>query len=246
MSGTIGPMRLFYSPFHSFAHKALVVAHEKGLWDRITLVPTFPFRNLNREFVTGQYDMSAIAPLGKVPCLALDDGTVLYGSQTVVEYLDSIGHGLKLYPEDGAARWDALTRLALGDAIFELAVQMSMENWIDKAARRSSLYEWLWPKVIGALDEAERWAAGGPAFDIGAIGLLQGISYLGEKVSDEDPVHPGYDWRSGRPALSSWYANVIERPSVQSHLGKDYDGDMSPENHQAHVTAVLAARETAR
>lgn len=236
-------MKLFYSPFHSFAHKALVVAHEAGLWDQVTLVPTFPFRNLNREFVTGQYDMSAITPLGKVPCLALEDGTVLYASQTVVEYLDANRVlGEPLYPADGPARWDALRRLALGDAIFEFNVQMSMENWLDPSERRASMYEWLWPKIIAALDEAESWAADSPTIDIGAFGLLQGISYMGDGVSDEDPVHPGYQWRDGRPALTAWYDEITQRPSVQTHFNKNYEGDMSPENHQRHVAETLAVQ----
>jgi len=236
-------MKIFYSPFHSFAHKALVTAHEAGLWDDVTLVPTFPFRNLNKEFVTGQYDMSSIAPLGKVPCLALDDGTVLYSSQTVIEYLDANrkNKGPYLYPENGPARWNALTRLALGDALFEFAVQMSMEAWIDEDKRRPSLYTWLWPKIIAALDQLELMTKPDAAFDIGSVGMLQGISYMGEG-SPNDPLYPNYNWRDSRPNLSAWFDKAIERPSVQSHYNKDYEGDLSAENHQKHVAEVLAAR----
>jgi len=236
-------MRLFYSPFHSFVHKTLVVAHEAGLWETLTRVPTFPFRDLNGRFVTGQYDMSKLAPLGKVPCLALEDGTVLYGSQTIVEFLDAQRVTNRLFPPDGAKRWDTLRRLALGDTLFECAVQLSMEAWLPEEARRRTLYEWVWPKIVATLDEAERWAATNPDFDIGSAGLLQGVSYLGEEGSTEDLLHPRYRWRDGRPALSDWYDVVIQRPSVQTHLNVDYDGDMSPENHQRHVQAVLDIRK---
>ncbi|MDE0128881.1 MAG: glutathione S-transferase [Gammaproteobacteria bacterium] len=239
-------MRLFYSPFHSFVHKTLVVAHEAGLWETLTRVPTFPFRDLNGRFVTGQYDMSKLAPLGKVPCLALEDGTVLYGSQTIVEFLDAQRVTNRLFPPDGAKRWDALRRLALGDTLFECAVQLSMEAWLPEEARRRTLYEWVWPKIVATLDEAERWAATNPDFDIGSAGLLQGVSYLGEEGSTEDLLHPRYRWRDGRPALGDWYDVVIQRPSVQTHLNVDYDGDMSPENHQRHVQAVIDIRKTGR
>ena len=67
-------MYLFYSPFHDFAHKVLIAIHENGLRERVTTVPTFPFRNLQREWVRGQYDVSALNPLGTVPFLVLDDG----------------------------------------------------------------------------------------------------------------------------------------------------------------------------
>lgn len=237
-------MKLFYSPFHSFAHKTLIVAHEAGLRDQITLVPTFPFRNLNREFVTGQYDLSKIAPLNKVPCLALADGTVIFASQTIVEYLDAKRvSGTPLYP-DGEKRWDALTRLALGDAIFEFAVQMSMEAWIEPEQRRESLYQWLWPKIIAALDQLEQTCDQATEFDIGHVGMLQGISYLAAKAesSADDPVCPNYQWRDNRPALSAWYDRAMQRDSVTSHYNTDYAGDLSPENHRKHVEEIAAIR----
>ena len=73
-------MMLFYSPIHGFIHKVLVVAHEAGLWDKLEFVPVYPVKD--------GYSISAINPLHKVPTLVLDDYTVLYGSQTIVEYLD--------------------------------------------------------------------------------------------------------------------------------------------------------------
>ncbi len=240
-------MKLFYSPFHNFAHKTLIVAHEVGLWDRVTRVPSFPFRNLQREFVTGQYDLSAITPLRKVPLLALEDGTTLYGSQTIAEYLDARGAAEtgaeRLYPPDGPARWDALRRLAIGDSIFDFAVQLSMESWVPEADRRISLYEWLWPKIIAALDDLEQTIAPDDRFDIGAAGVLQGVSYMAARTGADDPVQPNFDWRNGRPTLAAWYDRVMQRPSVTAHVGKDYDGDTSAENHRRHVEEVLAARE---
>jgi len=240
-------VKLFYSPFHNFAHKTLVVAHEVGLWDRITLVPSFPFRNLQREFVTGQYDLSPIAPLRKVPLLALEDGSVLYGSQTIAEYLDARGAAetgaQRLYPPDGPARWSALTRLALGDSIFDFAVQLSMESWVLSEQRRLNLYEWLWPKIISALDALEESAGATARFDIGWAGVLQGVSYLAARTGADDPVQPNFDWRAGRPGLAAWYDAALQRPSVQAHVGKDYEGDTSPENHRLHVQEVLAARQ---
>jgi glutathione S-transferase len=134
-------MRLFYSPFHSFIHKSLVVLHETGLTDQVIYVATFPFRNTQLEDVTGQYPMTAINPLGKVPTLTLDDGTALYGSQCIVEYLDSLSARTHLFPPPGPARWDALRRLAMGDTLFDLAVQMSTEGRIPPADPRPGLFQ---------------------------------------------------------------------------------------------------------
>jgi glutathione S-transferase len=236
-------MRLFYSPFHKFIHKALVVAHEVGLWDQLQFVPTYPFNNLKGEPQGDKYSIAAINPLGKVPTLALDDGTVIYGSQAVVEYFDSNSqNGQRLYPEPGPARWDNLTRLALGDTIFEVAVTISMEGGLPEEDQRLKTYQWIWPKLTRAFDTLElRTAQGFDSFDIGQVAALQGISYLDYRSGVQaDPVQPDYDWKVGRPHLTAWWNAMLERPSVVNHYLKDYEGDDSAEFLQANVSEVLA------
>ena len=71
-------MKLFYSPFHTFIHKVLVTAHEAGLWDEITFVPTYPFKKRDGEDQRDAYYIAALNPLDKVPTLALDSGQVVY------------------------------------------------------------------------------------------------------------------------------------------------------------------------
>lgn len=237
-------MHLFYSPFHNFIHKTLVVAHEAGVFSRITFVPTYPYRNAKGEFVTGQYDSSALNPLAKVPFLATDDGEILYSSQVVAEYLDSLADGDKLYPDDGPERFDALRRLALGDAVFEFAVQMVMEEWRDADDRRADLYDWLVPKIERAFDSADAESAGWDAFDIGHAGLLQGVSFTDSWAGASDAAEERglRNWKERWPALADWFEKAAERPSVQSHYGRPYAGDDSPENFRRAVEAVQQAR----
>lgn len=236
-------MKLFYSPFHDFVHKVLVVIHEAGIRDRIEFVPSFPFRNLDGEWVTGQYDTSALNPLGKVPFLTLDNGDALYSSQVVVEYLDGLG-GNPLYPASGSERFDALRRLSMGDAVFDFAVQMSMEGWRAPEQRRPDLYEWLWPKIERSLGACEREAAEWSTWDIGHVGLLQGISYLDAWATGRDDI-PGncaIDWKTGWPRVAAWFEKQIRRESVQSHYRQTYTGDTSPDNFVRAFTEVLEAR----
>ena len=58
-------------------------------------------------------------PLSKIPTLVLDDGTVLYDSPVICEYLDSLHAGRKLVPADGKERMTALRRQALGDGLLD-------------------------------------------------------------------------------------------------------------------------------
>lgn len=240
-------MKLFYSPFHKFIHKALVVAHEVGLWDQLEFVPTYPFNNLNGEPQGDKYAIAPINPLGKVPTLALDDGTVIYGSQTIVEFLDSnSANGKRMFPAPGPARWDNLTRLALGDTVFEVSVVISMEGGLPEADQRRRPYEWIWPKLIGAFDRMEQYAAAGfDGFDIGQAAMLQGISYLDYRSQVQaDPVQPDFDWKVGRPRLTQWWEQMLDRPSVKSHYLVDYEGDDSPEFFQSNIREVLALQDS--
>ena len=229
-------MKLFYSPIHGFIHKVLVVAHEVGVWDQLEFVPVYPVKD--------GYSIAAINPLHKVPTLALDDGTVLYGSQAVVEYLDSLSTtGQRLYPAEGPARWDAVRRLALADTLFEVTVVMALESL--EQPPREMVFKWNWAKVVRAVDQMEEDAAKGFAsFDIGQASALHGLSYLDRQTRRglHTPVPEGWDWRDGRPALTAWWEQVIQRPSVLSHLDIEYEGEDSAEFCQSKVAEVLRAQ----
>lgn len=227
-------MKLFYSPIHGFIHKALVVAHEAGVWDQIEFVPIYPMRD--------GYSVAAINPLHKVPTLALKDGTVLYGSQTIVEYLDSLSKNKKLYPKSGPARWNALRRLALADTVFEVAVVMALEK--NENPPRASVFAWHWPKVERALDQMEADAGKLKGFDVGQASTLHALSYLDRQLNKGlmAPVPDGYDWRNGRSKLTAWWNKVLKRPSVKAHFNKDYVGVGTAEFAQQQIAEVLRAQ----
>ena len=180
-------------------------------------------------------------PFGKVPTLATNDGAILYPSQVIVEYLDSISKANKLYPAGGPERFDALRHLGIGDSIFEFAVQMSMEGWRDESARRPDLYAWLWPKITRSFDFLERECDRWRGFDIGDVGLLQGISYLDAMVakSDNSPENPCRDWQGNWPKLAAWFQQSLQRASVQNDYQIPYEGDSSPQFYRRKVEQAL-------
>lgn len=237
-------MRLFYSPFHSFVHKVLVTAHEAGLWEQITFVPTYPFKNRKGEDQGDKYSIAALNPLSKVPTLATETGQVIFGSQSIVEYLDSRSlSGRHLYPPPGDKRWDALTRLALADTMFETTVQMVMEGWHPQDQQRISLFKWIWPKIMRGLDRLENSCKRGfDGFDIGQAAMLHAISYMDFRIkfySARDPLYPEFDCFVGRPHLKAWFEQACQRASVHSHYNKDFAGDDSAEFCQKNVKEVL-------
>ncbi|HBO13005.1 MAG TPA: glutathione S-transferase [Halieaceae bacterium] len=240
-------MKLFYSPFHTFIHKSLVAAHEAGVHEQVTYVPTYPFFNNDGEDVSGQYSLAPINPLDKVPTLALDSGQVVFGSQAIIEYFDSQrSNGEPLFPATGPERFDAITRLALSDMMFELTVQMVMEGWYPKEEQHLKTFTWVWPKIERGLAELNaRAEKGWDRFDVGHVGMLQMISYTDFRnafYGEGDPVHPGFDWRAGHDALAAWYDEAIQRPSVTWFFNKDFEGDRSAAFFRAQVNEVLEAQ----
>src|SRR5580700_8119798 len=83
-----------------------------------------------------------INPLGKIPVLVLDDGSALFDSPVICEYLNQYGGG-KFFPgmslwRQNSGRWKALCLQALGDGIGDAAVAyviLGRENPVPETAR---------------------------------------------------------------------------------------------------------------
>ncbi len=102
-------MKLLASPASPFARKVRIVLTEKRIDCDIEVVDVQPVDN----------PVNAHNPLGKIPTLVLDDGTALYDSRVIVEFLDNASPISRLIPEDNrerlaVRRWEALADIALG------------------------------------------------------------------------------------------------------------------------------------
>lgn len=193
-------MQLFHSPTSPFVRKVLVTAHETGLAARIELLPANPWEQPPA--------LTAINPLSKVPALLTDDGTILYDSPVICEYLDSLHGGARLVPESGAQRWQVLRVQALADGILDAAVLRRLEL-LRPTHLQSSEWLALQASTIGrgldALEhEAVEW---GGETDLGRITAACALGYLDFRFGDEQ-------WRTTRENLHRWYATFRLRPSM--------------------------------
>lgn len=197
-------MKLYHAPLSPFVRKVMVLLHEAGATDRVTLVPA-----VGHPLDPGTMPVDR-NPLGKIPALERPDGPTLYDSRVITRYLDDLltAH---LYP--AAPRlWDTLTIEATGDGISEAAVLMRYEVHVRPEASRSP--DWIegqWQKIARALAALEqRWMShlSGP-LDMGQIAVGCGLGYL-------DLRHSERDWRAAHPALATWFAGFSARPSMQA------------------------------
>lgn len=195
-------MKLYFSATSPYVRKCLVVAHELGVAERITLLPS------NAHPVQRDATLVAQNPLGKVPTLVTDDGQVLYDSRVICEYLDA-NFGGQLFPREGAARWRALTLQSMADGMLDAALLARYET----IARPENLQ---WPAWRDAqLDKIETSLAALDArpeplqdrLDIGSLTIGCALWYLGVRF-------PDLGWQARRPRVAAWWAGFSQRPSM--------------------------------
>lgn len=195
-------MKLLYQTHSPYARKVLVAAHEAGMADRLAVIhhETSPTRRNEAVY--------ALNPLGKVPVLLLDDGTALFDSNVICEYLDGLHDGPKLIPVDTASRYRALCMQALAQGIADagIAARWDIERR-PEALRWPVLRDAYIEKIAAACDYLERGIDAMPA-DLGAIALATALSWI--------EFREVYDFRQNRPRLVAWYDRFAERPSMQA------------------------------
>src|SRR5262249_36790999 len=67
-------------------------------------------------------------PLGKIPALLLEDGTKLFDSRVILEFLDHRAGGGRIIPTEPTARFSALTLQALCDGIMDASLLQVYEG----------------------------------------------------------------------------------------------------------------------
>ena len=90
-----------------------------GLSDKITLVPG--------DTMDAADTLRVQNPLGKMPCLLLEDGTAMYDSWVILEFLQEEAGSKKLVARSGAERYATLTQAKLVDGVAEAGLLMMYE-----------------------------------------------------------------------------------------------------------------------
>jgi glutathione S-transferase len=181
----------------------MLFAHETGLVDRLerrrtVVAMTKPNTDLLRD-----------NPLNKIPTLIRDDGSVLYDSVVICQYLDTLHAGPKLFPTEPEAYWTAMRRCALGDGLLDLLLL-----WRYERERRHPDPEFLAAYAVkfgATLDclETEADALAATPFGIGHIAIGCALSYTGFRFSD-------LPWRSKHSKIAAWLADFEQRPSAKA------------------------------
>lgn len=176
-----------------FGRKVRMAVDLLGLGERINVVPA---DTLDESDTLRQQN-----PLGKLPCLLTADGSAIYGSGVIVEFLQELAGGKPpLLPTQGLKRYKALTRTTLADGIAEAALLLVYEGRFREPGTHSE--RWLKhqrEKISRALAAFERDLPDPAKTDLVSIALACALGYLDWRK----PV----EWRADHPRIAQWLAD---------------------------------------
>lgn len=197
-------MKLIGSFTSPYVRKVRVVMADKKL--------DFSFEQENvwvPETTIGQ-----VNPLGKIPCLVMEDGSTLYDSRVIAEYLDTISPVCKLLPPNGRDRAEVKVWEALADGVIDAAILVFIERR-DRAPEQQSA-KWIerqMGKVHAGLREMSS-RLGDSAYCMGVHYTLADVA-VGCALGWLSFRFPEIDWRGDYPNLARLADKLAERPSFR-------------------------------
>lgn len=190
-----------------FGRKVRMAIDALGLGGRITVKPADPLDEkdtLRKE-----------NPLGKLPCLVLSDGSVIYDSGIIIEFLQDVAGTDRLLPLRGPARFRALTLSRLADGIMDASILVVYESRFRPDLPHSP--RWLdhqRGKIMRGLAAFEATPPDPEKTDVVSIGLSCALGYLDWRKQ--------VDWRSSFPGLVNWLDRFsAHEPAFERTRAKD-------------------------
>lgn len=172
-----------------FVRKVRMAADVLGLADRLTLTPT--------DAADPHDTLRLQNPLGQYPCLVRADGSAIYDSSVILEFLQDVAGTDRLLPTRGPSRIPMLTRTRLADGIIDAGALVIYELR-HHAAEAQSAY-WLGyqrDKILRALASFETTPPDPRVTNAVTIGLACALAFLDRR----EPVA----WRPTCPRLAEW------------------------------------------
>jgi len=201
-------MKLLVSLASPYGRKVRIVLAEKRIDCDLELVDVAPA------------DSPVIAhnPLGKVPTLLLDDGTALYDSRVIVEFLDNVSPISRLIPEDNRERVAVRRWEALADGVTDAGALLRAETLRPDAERSAAWIARQQGKVERGLAElasdlGEHYWCHNDRYTLADIAVGCCLGWLAFR-------HPSIDWRGKYRNLAKLYDRLLERPAFADSAPK--------------------------
>ncbi|MDB5746486.1 MAG: Glutathione S-transferase [Massilia sp.] len=153
-------------------------------------------------------------PLGKVPCLVMEDGSALYDSRVIAEYLDTLTPVCKLLPPNGRDRADVKMWEALADGVLDAAILVRLEKTLRPQEQQSP--QWI-ERQLGKVNAGLAVMSeklGEQAFCMGKSYTLADVA-VGCALGWIAFRFPDIGWRGDYPNLAKLHDKLGERASFK-------------------------------
>jgi glutathione S-transferase len=158
-------------------------------------------------------------PLSKIPTLVLDDGTSLFDSRVIVEFLDNASPIARLIPADKRARVAVRRWEALADGVLDAGLLVRYESLRPKKEQSATWTE----KQLGkmrrgiemlASDLGSRNWCFGERYSLADIALGCTLGWVAFRL-------PQIDWRTDHPDLARHFDRLMTRPAFAESVPRE-------------------------
>ncbi len=196
---------LYYHQQSNFSRKIRILLVEKNLYCELKEVD---LRNKPPEFLK-------ISPIGRVPVFVEEDGTVIWDSTLIAEYLDHTYPQPSFYPKDPTKRlecrkWEELAD-HLGDNIINLWI-LNLTNHQAPTFYRTKL-EMTINRLLPIFEEKlaqSKYLLGNETWTMADVAALCSLGYYSLRLNE--------DWREQYHNLNNWFNDLHQRDSVKSTI----------------------------
>jgi len=200
-------MKLIGSLTSPYVRKVRIVMAEKKLDYVFTL----------EDVWSADTSILEATPLGKVPCLVMEDGGAMFDSRVIVEYLDTLTPVGKLIPPNGRERAEVKCWEALADGVVDAAILVRLEKILRPKEQQSATWvERQMTKVRAGLNAMSTGLADKP-FCAGNHYTLADVA-TGCTLGWLNFRFPEIDWRGSHPNLSKLFDKLSERQSFKDSM----------------------------
>lgn len=195
-------MKLIGSPSSPYVRKVRIVMAEKKLDYQFEI----------EDVYAGDATIQNFNPLGKIPCLVMEDGGALFDSRVIVEYVDTLSPVTRLIPQGGRERAMVKVWEAISDGVLDAGAAIRLENKRPPEQRSQAWIDRQLGKIAASLSNMDASLANQTAYCTGvnysladvAVGCALG--YLDHRFSD-------IDWRSQHANLARLEEKLATRQS---------------------------------
>jgi len=153
-------------------------------------------------------------PIGKVPCLIMEDGGAMFDSRVIVEYLDTLTPVGKLIPPNGRERAEVKCWEALADGVLDAAVAVRLERLQRQESQQSP--DWIRRQMEKVENGLRAMSSGlkdttfcsGNHYTLADVAVGCALGWLSFRF-------PEIDWRGNHPNLAKLFDKLSERQSFK-------------------------------